>query len=981
MPGARNAPARGAHRLNAPKDDRSMRTRSGRVGKSALAKGESLAPKASPNHATNSVLTRKITRTSSNVSTYSSIDVAPLGVYAKYDQHVLIVYGLSREFSNGLKEHEKPARKTRQVTRPDPRTLPPLPYHSDDESESSEDESDVPTPPQITPARRGRGGGRGSRGGRGRARGRGGRSRGRGGSSLTRDASPVRARLSRNAKPMFSLTEVDDDDPANEISPIGAAKDSPEPKEEAPPTEASSDDEEEEGPVETMEGIETTTPAGSPLPPDLGVGHVDDTAPGQPPIPQISLPRASASQTPKLTPNPTPKPTPKPTPRSTPKPTPKPTPTATPKPASTPTPAVVPKRLDPEDDVLLDVDLPGPWLEGQPPPIEAECEDRADYLLQTRFKPMTDVQDLVATLTRFPASQRSTETLYALAQNTQKILKAWQDEFLLLDARTAPHAHPPKKPAHGGRIPTAPPTFEDIKEADLYSYVFDPKKPPGCQDPFTQRVGQGKGNGRELRQRRTRDMLDSAAASEDDDEEEKDGRSNRRQRRVPRHFDGSEKGTGVVTPKRNGWGGARKRGVSKYAQDTSETPEPEGRAAKRARVGASSLLHQRIQEMREQSAVTSSGEEGSNPNSADDQNDPYKKRGRPAGSKNVGKRSDYGVKKGPRKKIAEAPPVPPSAHAPNIPPPLLQSLSDGQNQFSLAPQPAPPSQLSYPPPGMAIQSTETVFQATPQPAGAQDSGTFITPMAAGNADAYMNTAPLSQYSSPYMDDSGGTPTSGSRQKPRVKSEKRSQSMTIWWAERKARQKEIDEKNGVVTPVKPTPSRSNSSSGRKGGRISGGPAPSIEPSESRRSSLGRSEPLQDPHAFSTHSHPAHQPFSTAPPNLIYPSAPQPPPMMLQSSHFAALPSGSISGLPPPNPAPRASKPALAPAPLPSHPPQHYPSPYGPRTVPRPRSSGPPPLAPAPAHISPYPPMGAVHAEMPFKVLVPGPPPAETRRPSR
>jgi hypothetical protein len=56
-----------------------------------------------------------------------------------------------------------------------------------------------------------------------------------------------------------------------------------------------------------------------------------------------------------------------------------------------------------------------------------------------------------------------------------------------------------------------------MKEADLYGYTYDPKKPPGCQDPWAQRPGAEKGGRRELRTRRTRDMLESAAPSEEDD--------------------------------------------------------------------------------------------------------------------------------------------------------------------------------------------------------------------------------------------------------------------------------------------------------------------------------------------------------------------------------------------------------------------------------------------------------------------------------
>ena len=104
---------------------------------------------------------------------------------------------------------------------------------------------------------------------------------------------------------------------------------------------------------------------------------------------------------------------------------------------STPAEPAVPKLVDPEDDILSDSDLPEPFVEDAPWPKEADCDDRADYLLQTRFKPMTDLQSIIASLTRYPASQRSTATLYALAKNAQHILKAWQDEYLALDARVS----------------------------------------------------------------------------------------------------------------------------------------------------------------------------------------------------------------------------------------------------------------------------------------------------------------------------------------------------------------------------------------------------------------------------------------------------------------------------------------------------------------------------------------------------------------
>lgn len=541
--------------------------------------------------------------------------------------------------------------------------------------------------------------------------------------------------------------------------------------------------------------------------------------------------------------------------------------------------------------------------------------------------------------------------------------------------------HPPKKACNGGRIPLAPELYEDMKEADLYGYVFDPKKLPGCQDPWAQRPGAEKGGRRELRTRRTRDMLESAVPSEDDEEVDNEGRPGKRQRKATRKFDGTDTGTGANTPKKhNGWGGARKKGVSRFATKlASETPEPEGRAAKRARTAATNLLHQRIQEMREESIGGSSGDEGSSAMDVDDYSDANPKRGRPAGSKNVARRSDFGVKKGPRKKTSDVGTPTPSAHGPNPPPLALNSMSEGQGQFTIDAQPQSDVPL------LPSNSTEMVFQAAPQVLPSQELP-LMHPNESSNPDAYMITAPLSQYTNNYIDDS--SPASGSRRKPRVKSEKRSQSMTIWWAERKARKREQDEKDGK--PIKPPTSRSNSVS-RKGSRMSIGSATGATPgpSESQQTS-----PIHHPQHPQHHAPAeAYLPHYSQPPlhhqqqQFMYVSAPPPPPphhMMMQYSPLAALPSGSFpnysSGPPPPPPNAGYGARALAPAPMPLQHMPTYPSPYGPQSPAgsRPKTgqdqqsrNGQPQLAPAPPqHFSPYAP---VAQDRPFKVMVPGPPP--------
>jgi hypothetical protein len=218
-------------------------------------------------------------------------------------------------------------------------------------------------------------------------------------------------RKPRNAAPVVSLAEVDDDDSANQEPVIEDAKPSPLPKEDVVMADAAKD--EEDGGKEKEEDSEgaqpdSNTPPGSP-PPELNLNAPEKGPQASASVPTIALPQESASQTPQNG-------------------------------LSTGAATPVLNLIDPEDDILSDSDFPGPWDESYTPPAnEAECEDRADYLLKTRFKPMADVNKIIASLTKFAPAQRSTENLYLLAENTQKILKAWQDEYLMLDAKVCNH--------------------------------------------------------------------------------------------------------------------------------------------------------------------------------------------------------------------------------------------------------------------------------------------------------------------------------------------------------------------------------------------------------------------------------------------------------------------------------------------------------------------------------------------------------------
>jgi hypothetical protein len=213
---------------------------------------------------------------------------------------------------------------------------------------------------------------------------------------------------------MVPLTEEDDGQPSNQSTPNGYAKptrlyamSSGDENEEAV-EDYDSDDAYDRKDAQISKSHQNSPPPGSSTHTSAHAPEPQSTskASGKLSIPKIALLPQSASQTPRDS-------------------------------GSTPAESAVPKLLDPEDDVLSESDLPDPFIEDAPSPIEAECEDRADYLLQTRFKPMIDVQEAIVALTKHPASQRSTETLYALTQNAQFILKAWQDEYLMLDARVS----------------------------------------------------------------------------------------------------------------------------------------------------------------------------------------------------------------------------------------------------------------------------------------------------------------------------------------------------------------------------------------------------------------------------------------------------------------------------------------------------------------------------------------------------------------
>lgn len=447
------------------------------------------------------------------------------------------------------------------------------------------------------------------------------------------------------------------------------------------------------------------------------------------------------------------------------------------------------------DEDLEDEDLPPPFTNTPGTPSESEVDDDANRILRKRFDYMTDAQKFIAALTKHLPSERTSDVLYALAENTQAALKAWQDEYLIIDKRVAIHANNgPRKPVNGGRVPVDTRVFDDQKEADVYSYVYDARKPPGTQDPFSQRIGTDYVGGRELRHRRTRDVTTEDLAQSEED-------VGKRKRRAAQRFDGAAD-SGSGTRKRDHAG--------------SETPEPPG-PRKRGKVGSATkrqaYVPARIREMRGESAMTTSASEDDDIyEGTPEPRGPGKRRGRPPGSKNLAQRKDAGIKKGPRGKKGTAAQAAANAAAneqnsaqttfPSAPSSVTSAPTYQQAQqqqpffvqgYSHAPHSNVPPASSAPVPG--LNADPSFMPAHPQQTGQQHPFAMestIAPLTPAQANGHAqhvpasNSTPAAAAQAAHPPSSAGSAT-GSGRKKGVKSEKRSASMTQWWAERKARQ--------------------------------------------------------------------------------------------------------------------------------------------------------------------------------------------------
>lgn len=291
--------------------------------------------------------------------------------------------------------------------------------------------------------------------------------------------------------------------------------------------------------------------------------------------------------------------------------------------------------LAPEDDVLDDDDFPslygGSWSDITP--IE---DDEADRYLRQAFLPL-NTDKVVRSLTKHEPGVRSLTTLKAIADHSARIMRQLQKEYIQLDTVIAPHAKIPRKPAKGGQAPIDPHIFEDRKEADLYDYVYDPRK-LGFQDPDFQRIIRD-AEGRELRKRRHRSGVEPTDTVPGWHFGEGSELAPKRASRQPNRFDA------VVEPPRKR---ARlSNGVFAGSMTPDRAATPLGgplRGAYGARGGsrlAVGHVPKRVRELRDGSEVSVVRSEGGTESKT--------RKGRPPGSKNLHKRSDAGIKKGPRK--------------------------------------------------------------------------------------------------------------------------------------------------------------------------------------------------------------------------------------------------------------------------------------------------------------------------------------------
>ncbi|KAI9705260.1 MAG: hypothetical protein M1820_005258 [Bogoriella megaspora] len=545
------------------------------------------------------------------------------------------------------------------------------------------------------------------------------------------------------------------------------------------------------------------------------------------------------------------------------------------------------------DEELADNDLPLPFQTKLQDVVEDDCEDNADYILKTRFNPMTEPDAFIAALTKLNPQQRPMDVLYAIAENTQATLKLWQDEYLAIDKRTAPHANIPRKPATGARNPIDPETYEDMREAEIYGYTFDPKR-IGVQNPFTQRSARGL-KGRELRDRRIRDLPDELS------EEDTGTGPGRRTRKPTQKVDGGLSGN--ATPETT-----KKRGIASVTPETDAGAGPR----KRGRRGVSYhdySLNPRIREMRAGSAMTSTSDDESEVGEdRDDQDGAFgrsgpgrrsssKRRGRPKGSRTNSQRLEPGVKRGAgrgalwsKKALA---PLEPLDESRGGTPSAMEADADVSMDLEEAEGGALRPDSSYPEPqwqNISPPSYGPNREPIPWPPTTKS-------LMARKPSPLLAKKPKGKHS---LAAGGSTAPAGGpldKAKQQAKSEKRSKSMTLWWAERKKKQAEqnVQRLQPGDRPGPPPPPP----------RDAPPIAPTAQPLSTQTPTTSRAQPRKYAH----------------PPAPV--PAPVTTPLHIHQPHAAPAPGPGPAAGPAPGPGPNFGSRTVAPAP-PSMPPS-YPAP--------------------------------------------------------
>lgn len=389
-----------------------------------------------------------------------------------------------------------------------------------------------------------------------------------------------------------------------------------------------------------------------------------------------------------------------------------------------------PQRLTLEEDRLSDEDnYPSLYAKAWPPPRTDEPFDEASRVMRKTYKPLNTADLFINALARRDPATRPKEVLLATTAHAQKILQQLQDEYLELDKITAPHARVPRKPAKGGRVPLDDAIFEDKKEADLYDYTFDPRK-IGYQDPELQKIYRDS-EGRALRKRRQRNGLDAEPAATTGGEEAPlgprravkpisrfDGTSQVAPPRKKRAINGTLKPAASMTPdpnlepssaaqpevlpngyvvrKTGRWAGHVPKRIRELRGDSAGAASPSATTPAAASASApangatspSGGSHGGAAADEGASRSETPGTSSDTPGPADGKEGSpgASRKGRPKGSKNLHKRRDAGIPKGPRK-----PKVVPSIEE-NSPGPMMFGSGSSLEQQ--------PAHLPYGPGGM-----------------------------------------------------------------------------------------------------------------------------------------------------------------------------------------------------------------------------------------------------------------------------------------